>query len=166
MFCTAAGKPIRRGYMISGFDEETFRTALHKYFTPAQPISEIGHLHGREGKVKAIGRALSSPGKHVFIHGDRGVGKTSLAKTALQLHLKGAKYIPIVACENNSNFYELVDAIRRQIATYQIETEFAEVNILEATQLGNSGLALPTMRNINDAVEAVSYTHLTLPTKA
>lgn len=141
--------------MIAGYDEESFRAALHEYFTPAQPISEIGHLHGRESKIKAIGRALSSPGKHVFIHGDRGVGKTSLAKTAIQLHLKGAKYVPIVACEETSVFFDLIDGIRRQIAIFQAETGVADVNILDAAKRGNTGLSLPTMRNVNDAVEAL-----------
>ncbi len=141
--------------MIKDYTDEGFTAALCQYFTPAQPISEPEHLHGREPKLKAISRALGSPGKHVFIYGDRGVGKTSLAKTAFQLHSPHSKHFPLVACEANSAFFELVDSIRRQIAIHDQSSAAGTINLREIDSPINSGLALPTMRNINDAVEAL-----------
>lgn len=143
--------------MLANYDEEQFRVALPRYFTPAQPISKPDHLHGRHTKLKAIDRALSSPGKHVFIYGDRGIGKTSLARTAVQIHYKdkASDYIPLVACENQSEFYQLIDSIRRQLAIHQNESRSTGASLLDSPGLSNSGLALPTMRSINDAVEAL-----------
>jgi len=46
-------------------------------------------LFGREKQVNEIEAALYADGRHVFIYGDRGVGKTSLAQTVavkLQTH--------------------------------------------------------------------------------
>ncbi len=142
-------------YMIDGYDEQTFRSNLHRFFTPAQPISKPDHLHGRDAKLRTISRALGSPGKHIFIYGDRGVGKTSLAKTAVQLHYKNTEYIPLVACEQSSQFYDLMDSMRRQIIIREREKPLIETHLIDIDQPTNSGLSLPTMRSVNDAVEAL-----------
>lgn len=141
--------------MIAGFDEETFQAEIKQYFTPAQPISKPEHLHGRSAKLTSISRAINSPGKHVFVYGDRGVGKTLLAKTAFQLHMPAATHTPIVACEASSNFYDLIDGMTRQITICyrSLPANFIDLLVTDAPR--NSGLSLPSMRNINDAVEAL-----------
>lgn len=63
-------------------DEQTFARELHKHVYASAPITSIEYLRGREVQVRDIERALGSPGRNVFIYGDRGVGKTSLAQTA------------------------------------------------------------------------------------
>jgi hypothetical protein len=141
--------------MLAGYTEDDFRTALPRYFTPAQPISRPDHLHGRHAKLKAIDRALSSPGKHVFIYGDRGIGKTSLARTAVQIHQGDHDYIPLVVCENNSDFYQLIDSVRRQLGIQRNVNQSVNASLLDTPGFTNSGLALPTMRSINDAIEAL-----------
>ena len=55
---------------------------LRKHFTPAQPINSIEHLIGRDKLLDDAQNALLSAGRHLFVFGDRGVGKTSLAQTA------------------------------------------------------------------------------------
>lgn len=137
--------------MISGFNEADFRDALPLYFTPAQPISKPEHLHGRDGKLKTIDRALGSPGKHVFIYGDRGIGKTSLAKTAFQVRCPTAPRIPIVACDNGANFAQLVGSICRQLV---------EVFHPNSGDIRNVGATPPfphenSVKTVNDAVEAI-----------
>lgn len=137
--------------MISGFDEGAFRDALPLYFTPAQPISKPEHLHGRDSKLKSIDRALGSPGKHVFIYGDRGIGKTSLAKTAFQVRCPNAPRIPIVACDNGTKFAQLVGSVCRQLI---------EVFHKNSGDLHNptSAPAFPhenSVQTVNDAVEAI-----------
>lgn len=138
--------------MIADYDETSFGERLQQFFTPAQPISKPDHLYGREAKLKAISRALSSPGKHIFIYGDRGVGKTSLARTAVQIHSPTAELIPLIACEHHSDFFQLIDSMRRQVIAQRQEQQPA-VSLLEPSAHVNTGLALPTMRSINDAVE-------------
>ena len=141
--------------MITGYDETSFREALRQYFTPAQPISKPDHLHGRDLKLLAISRAISSPGKHVFIYGDRGVGKTSLAKTAVQIHFQTEAHVPIVACEAVSEFYQLIDTMCRQIVLHEAQKQPLSYDAKRPSLPKNSGIALPTLRNINDAVEVL-----------
>src|SRR4051794_10617154 len=71
---------------IKGIHEVEFRDILRTHLTSAKAISDPQYLRGRQAKLTQIDRAFNSPGKHVFIYGDRGVGKTSLALTAAVLH--------------------------------------------------------------------------------
>jgi hypothetical protein len=140
--------------LISGFAEDSFRTALPNFFTPAQPISRPEHLYGRDAKLTAIRRAIGSPGKHIFIYGDRGVGKTSLAKTAFQLHSPDSTHTPIVACEGSSKFFELVDSIRRQVVLSG-QNDTGPQAAFGQPPLAGSRLELPALRNMNDVIEVL-----------
>jgi GAF domain-containing protein len=56
-------------------------------------------------------QAFSSPGRQIFIFGDRGVGKTSLALTAAYVHT-GIENSPIyVMCGKTNNFAQTIQAI-------------------------------------------------------
>lgn len=68
--------------MIPGYSEDWFGTRLAEVVSPARPIQSIEHLQGREAELESISRALYAPGRHAFVYGDRGVGKSSLAATA------------------------------------------------------------------------------------
>lgn len=97
-------------------DETKFRRLLGQHLTPAQPISNLHHLYGRERHVREISRALASPGRHVFILGDRGIGKTSLAKTSACHHLNvEAASIPFVSCDHSVSFFDLASGLCKEI---------------------------------------------------
>ena len=64
------------------YTEYEFGTRLSEVVSPSSPIRSIQYLKGRDPQLLAIDRALFAPGRHVFIYGDRGVGKSSLAATA------------------------------------------------------------------------------------
>ncbi|KLV08652.1 ATP-binding protein [Photobacterium ganghwense] len=70
---------------IQGFDRKNFLTALHEVLSAANPIDDINHLFGRAKQVDDIEMALHAKGRHAFIYGDRGVGKTSLAHSVAYL---------------------------------------------------------------------------------
>lgn len=142
--------------MFTEHDEISFASELQAFFTPAQPISKPEHLHGRTTKLQNIRRSLNSPGKHVFIYGDRGVGKTSLAKTAAQLHLCLGDDLPIVACQANTNFPELVESLCREVVRMNNHFRLIDQpsNIREAPHL--QSIIPLTVKNINDAIEAIS----------
>lgn len=61
---------------------EEFGTQLDGVVSPAQPIQSIEHLVWRHEELARIEKALFMTGRHIFIYGDRGVGKSSLAATA------------------------------------------------------------------------------------
>lgn len=73
-----------------------FGTRLNTLVSPALPIQSIEFLQGRAQELDRIEKALFAHGRHVFIYGDRGVGKSSLAATAAnQLQSADAPYIDV-----------------------------------------------------------------------
>jgi uncharacterized protein len=68
---------------ITGWtDKHQFGSRLDQVLSPAHPIQSIEHLLGRGAELQRIEQALFATGRHVFVYGDRGVGKSSLAATA------------------------------------------------------------------------------------
>src|SRR5215471_13655175 len=86
--------------------EHEFVSILKHNIRPAQPIDSPGLLQGRTTILRDIGRTLHSPGMHVFIHGERGIGKTSIALTAAKSFMRGDP--PYVACDERSTFEGVV----------------------------------------------------------
>ena len=85
---------------------------IAKYFRPSEPISQIDALFGRKLNIRQIERALLSPGKHVFVYGDRGVGKTSLARSSVSGFLaKPVDRVPFVSCDTNSDFFSIMSGV-------------------------------------------------------
>lgn len=92
--------------MIASFsdDREAFARVLHANISPASPIQSQEHLHGREKQVQQIEQALYAPGRSIFIYGDRGVGKTSLAQTVAYSHQSAGHDPVLVACNPTATF--------------------------------------------------------------
>jgi Cdc6-like AAA superfamily ATPase len=96
---------------IPKITEDDLRKVLAENLTPSDTIKTPDRLFGRASTLKIIDRALNSPGRQIFIYGDRGVGKTSLALTAAFLHT-GVENMPIyVFCGRTSKFGEIIQAI-------------------------------------------------------
>lgn len=143
--------------MLKGFDEDHFQIKLQSCFTPAQPISKPEHLYGREQKLRLIDRAFHSPGKHIFIYGDRGVGKTSLARTAAAIQSGNTDRFVFVACDQGSEFFLIVENIYRQLRSLYAASKFSassvDLNLGVVKLKGTEALGLPALRTINDAIE-------------
>src|SRR5712671_104582 len=91
--------------------EDDLRKILAGNLRPSDTIKTPQRLFGRATTLRTIDRALNSPGRQIFIYGDRGVGKTSLALTAAYLHT-GVENMPIyVMCGRTSKFGEIIQAI-------------------------------------------------------
>ena len=56
-----------------------FMRLAREQFTPFRPIQLVELFKGRSETVRRIVNELQSPGRHIILYGDRGVGKTSLA---------------------------------------------------------------------------------------
>lgn len=67
---------------IPELNKYDFGTKLSEVLSASQPVKSIQHLIGRDTELESIDRALFQSGRHIFIYGDRGVGKSSLAATA------------------------------------------------------------------------------------
>jgi uncharacterized protein len=81
-------------------------------FLPSTPIREPSRLYGRAEQLERIRRELRSPGRSVFIFGDRGVGKTSLAQTAAFSEDNTEKDPELVRCYQ-ADFSQLITKVAR-----------------------------------------------------
>lgn len=138
---------------------------VRKEFLTARPITSPEHLKGREKALLALTDALRTPGKHAFIYGYRGVGKTSLAQTAAYQIQHSAGVPVIVGCEPGSTFESVVlDIVRRALAIDPLEkkgqTKLAIGGGLP--QLGSANFSFdknytPNEIRINNVSDAISY---------
>jgi Cdc6-like AAA superfamily ATPase len=97
--------------MIEGLHNLTlaqFANELGKVVAAARPIAEPEHLKGRSVPFEIVEQAVMTAGKHVFIYGERGAGKTSLAKTAGLASASNRDEFHHIGCGPDSNFQSLI----------------------------------------------------------
>lgn len=90
--------------------EADFGAMLGKVLSPSQPLQSEEFLRGREEQLRGIKKALYQPGRHVLIHGFRGVGKSSLAQTAAYSLSIGSDPI-VIGCDGKSTLTSVVKDI-------------------------------------------------------
>jgi uncharacterized protein len=96
---------------INGLNDVQLADTLNAHLTPSKEIADPARLKGRDHHLIHINRAFNSEGRNVFIYGDRGIGKTSLARSAAtQNNFSEAKHI-YVTCGENTSFGQIVQAI-------------------------------------------------------
>lgn len=96
--------------MINNWSEGKFAETLHQYVSPTAPIQSEEHLFGRKHQMDLVHQALYAPGRSVFIYGDRGVGKTSLAHTVAFAHQSAAHEPILLVCEPHTTFNGLMSS--------------------------------------------------------
>lgn len=96
---------------IASVDQDRMKEVLSAHLTPSAHITSPDRLFGRDRKLQQIERAFNSAGRHVFIHGDRGIGKTSLAMTAAYLHQDTSEEPVYVLCSESSTFADIIFAV-------------------------------------------------------
>lgn len=101
---------------IPGFSKAEFEKVLRQYIRPSSPIDTFEHLVGRTAQRESIEEAINSPGKHIFIYGDRGAGKTSLAQTVAYEHNPSKTAPVLVACGRQTTFASIIADIGHQLA--------------------------------------------------
>lgn len=153
---------------LQGFDEDSVQDLIARHFTPSKEITSIERLKGREPELLKIKRALPSAGRHVFIYGDRGVGKTSLAVTAANLHNASGDTPIYVLCSEHMTFFDVIKAIANSVIPLERRIEDQKrtgqlgLNIgagVGATIGGSisESIESPEPRNINDALDIIRF---------
>lgn len=84
-----------------------FGSALDSVLSPSRPLQSEEFLRGRAEQLQGIERALYASGRHVLIHGLRGVGKSSLAQTAAFKCAEAVDPI-IVSCDRRSTLQSVI----------------------------------------------------------
>ena len=113
---------------IDGFSEEQFVSTLKSQLSVRTPIKTIERLIGRDKELDLIAEALYDDGGHVFIYGDRGVGKSSLAATVASKYQSSDNEPIQIPCGKSTLFFQTIEEIaerilRRAGATSRTETE-------------------------------------------
>ena len=100
---------------INHLTEDEFIAILGDCLLPSSPVRREELLRGRTQQLNQIKKALLSPGRNVFIYGDRGVGKTSLAQTAAYLYQSSDAEPVIVACDVTSSCFKVVQTVANKL---------------------------------------------------
>jgi hypothetical protein len=154
---------------IKDVTDEDLKRVLSENLTPSDSIKTPDRLFGREKTLTTIDRAFSSPGRQVFIYGDRGVGKTSLAQTAAYLHT-GVENPPIyVMCGRTNNFGQTIQAIANAVVPVEQRLEkaasggsfnfslpggFGGIGVSDGTK---PSLNIGPPQSLNEALDIVRY---------
>ncbi|MCQ4188648.1 ATP-binding protein [Methylocystis suflitae] len=105
---------------------------VEKTFTPGTPVSSLTELVGREASLRELLSVVASPGRHAFIAGGRGTGKTSMVSCFLDCASRAAPHITCVRtnCENSSFKAIWSKVLRRTLALLGMaSTQFDNVDL-------------------------------------
>jgi hypothetical protein len=160
---------------IAGYDKQGVRDGLAVALSPAQPVRTSEKLKGRESELEDIDRALSAPGRNIFIYGDRGVGESSLGATAAYEYQSSDNKPIIVGGSPNETFDSIIANIANQAMSYSRTTSVKEQSSLSLEWRGlkwqhgrevSAKDVKEQLRTIGDAVELlgeVASVHSTRP---
>lgn len=116
--------------MFSGKRETLIKKSeVRKIFTPSQPVRALDLLLGRDSHINRLIEILNTPGQHALLFGDRGVGKSSLAKCAcmfVDMHnYFDSKNIFYKTCGSEDTFETILSAPLKMAG---VDTSISEIN--------------------------------------
>ena len=147
--------------MIRGLDQEQFVAILKKHLSPATPIQSQENLRGRDAQLRTIEQALCAAGRTIFIYGDRGVGKTSLAHTAAFAHQSSNRDPILLGCRPQTTFSQImsqaINGLQRKrsasSATHKVKVDYMAASAsYETGRITAGDDPLPNTLDLNDAI--------------
>jgi len=106
-------------------------SGVREIFTPNKPVNVVDLFFGRKELAKSIIESINTPGQHLLLYGDRGVGKSSLANITV-LVLEKSKLINgklvIKRCSSNDTFENLAEYLLERL---DVENTVTETTISE-----------------------------------
>lgn len=161
---------------VAGYSKDEFGKKIASVVNPAAPVRSIEHLKGRAQDLEEIERALYAAGRHIFIYGDRGVGKSSLAATAAYQY-QSAEAEPIfVSGSPNETFNSIVANIavqalgrskiesRKKHEAVSIEFRGMKWSRGEEVSTSDLGAQLKTVGDATELLKQVAEKHSAKPT--
>jgi hypothetical protein len=76
-------------------------------FRPSAPVDREDLFSGRSDQLAAVQEAIGAVGQHAVIFGERGVGKTSLAATCVDIARRRNRIALRINCDQSDNFTSL-----------------------------------------------------------
>lgn len=140
---------------------------LASLLSPDRPIRSSEFLRGRSKELDRIVNELSHFYGVPFIFGNRGVGKTSLARTAAQLVTSADREHIYIACAPSANMLSIFREIAHALLMLLIKKEgYTEINRkLDSNVSLNPGIRMtvekktPSIDEFHDVNEAVRTLH-------
>jgi Cdc6-like AAA superfamily ATPase len=135
---------------IHELSQRQFAESLGNVASHSKPIDELSHLKGREKQVEEVKEAIYAKGRHIFIYGERGVGKTSLAKTVGRTSATDSSMFKQIGCSTESTFPELLRQIvevfdQRKLAEIEKKSGFGFAKLLSVTAERTETYAAPNI---------------------
>lgn len=146
-------------------DVVEFKKKARQLFVPSVPIETRDQLKGRERHLDRTLEALHDPGRSVFIYGERGVGKRSLALTAAHAFHNSESAAIHVSCHPSTTMGHLLTQIARRmlsqpvIASRKKSVTEAKANLTVVELLHRVEKdpdAVPAHVDLNDAVDLLN----------
>ena len=148
--------------ILPHIDRFEFGQKLSRVVSPATPIRSVEHLFWRSEQLQRIEKSLFMTGRHIFIYGDRGVGKSSLAATAAtQWQTSDAEPIT-VPCATDASLKSIVanigyialsaSRLRKTKLTQKAALELKYLKADASREITQNDL-YTEIHNLNDAVE-------------
>jgi hypothetical protein len=104
-------------------EEERRRLAyqVSRSFRPSAPVDQRDLLAGRTEQIDTIFSVLYELGQHAVVYGERGVGKTSLAKV-LSVAVSSPDFISVfVTCDGSDDFSSLWGKVFEEIKIERVQ---------------------------------------------
>lgn len=156
-------------------ERNDFGVKLNHLVSPAKPIQSVEQLQGRTKELARIEKALFAEGRHIFIYGDRGVGKSSLAAAAAnQCQSSDASYID-VSCSPDATYksivanigYQAINASRlrktKVTKSIGIEFRFLKAGASSETSLHDLHSEIHTLADAGEVLREVAAIHSERP---
>ncbi|MCB8838706.1 ATP-binding protein [Aurantimonas sp. VKM B-3413] len=150
---------------VLAYSQDEFGALLGRVLSPSHPLQSEEFLRGRAEQLSGIKKALYQPGRHVLIHGFRGVGKSSLAQTAAY-SLSTQRDPILVGCDDKSRFGSVMkdifdEAVNRDPNVDKKVREtafgFAKLPIAGGVKNTTEERAIVAPTGVNEAVRLVQF---------
>lgn len=102
-----SGDERRASLPISEDEQRRRLDLLDTVFRPSAPVDRADLFSGRGQQLTAVQEAIGAVGQHAVIFGERGVGKTSLAATCVDIARHRHRIAMRVNCDQSDNFATL-----------------------------------------------------------
>src|SRR5437016_3931914 len=95
------------------------KVKVSQLFTPGTPVNQQQLFSGRTGQINDVLNAALQIGRHAVLFGERGVGKTSLARViSAVVAASGYKQLDCgtINCDNSDDFSTLWRKVFREVS--------------------------------------------------
>jgi len=114
---------------------EEAKSQLNKSFTPNRPIDVPEYFAGRKELLYRATDAANTAGLHIILFGDRGTGKTSIARvlayTLQEPNRVDGRRAILVSCNSNDDYLSIWRRISQEVLIAQRQLGFAQQALSE-----------------------------------